>query len=174
MSGELERPRPLSVAFLVYAACLGWAMLTGLVAGAIYLVVSITTHGEAGVGQAAVIGGAYGAMIGLLAGAVLGLGTALGAGLAARGGSARRAAWVARSCFLASTLLVLLVWRFGLGDEADRWLEWRIVFVVGPALAFGTWRTGRSTRLAMTARATSPTRASPSGVRRRSRDAPCR
>jgi len=156
MSGELAPPGALSVASRVYAACLGWGMLTGLLAGAVYLVISITTHGETGVGPAAVIGSAYGAMVGLLAGAVLGLGAALGAGLTARRGSPRRAAWVARSGFLASAVVVLLVWRFDFGDETDRWLQWQIVSVVDLAIFFGAWRSGRSTHLAMTPRAAPP------------------
>ncbi len=81
---EVERPTAVMVAFRVYAACLGWGMLTGGVLGALYLTLSIAQDGGGpGAGEAAVVGASYGASIGLLAGVVLGVGAAVGAGIGA-------------------------------------------------------------------------------------------
>ena len=170
---EVERPTAVMVAFRVYAACLGWGMLTGAVLGALYLTLSIAQDGGGpGAGEAAVVGASYGASIGLLAGVVLGVGAAVGAGIGAvrdreaasgipvdatgvdEGSRTRTTLTVrlARAGFLAVAVVVLLAWRFLFGDEPDRWFQWRIVTALAAALLFGAWRSGRSARFAVVRR----------------------
>ncbi|WP_411284831.1 hypothetical protein [Lapillicoccus sp.] len=148
---EVERPALALVAFRVYAASLGWGMLAGAVSGSLYLALSVALHGgltgSDGVGL--LFGAAYGAPIGFLAGAVLGIGAVLGTLFGARSGSLRRAAWSARFGYLVAAALVLIGWRFGVGSGSDRWSEWSLVTVIALALAFGAWRSGRATRRAM-------------------------
>jgi hypothetical protein len=161
MSGpEIGRAAIAAVAVRVYAACLGWGMLTGAVMGSLYLALSLLLDGkwDGSGGVAVLVGAAYGAPLGLLAAALLALGATLGAVVGARTGGtsaagARRAGWAARAGFLLTAAITLVLWRYVFGGQSDNWTEWRLVLVVTLALVFGTWRAGRATHLALTARA---------------------
>jgi len=179
---EVERPGLPLVAFRVYAACLGWGMLTGAVMGALYLALSLMLDGrwDGSGGVAMLVGAAYGAPLGLVTGAVLGVGAALGAvagavlaekssavpagAVASAAAPARtsRTVWLSRGAFLLTAVVALLLWRYVFGGESDNWAEWRLVLVVALALVFGTWRAGRATRRALT-----PPRRPPGAGRKR-------
>ena len=107
------------------------------------------------------IAAVYGGTIGLLSGALLGLGAGVVAGVSTslelRDGAGVRAHRVGRDTaigFLVWTVVVLA--GFGLrelatsGGRPDTWFgEWDLVLVVALALAFGTWRSGRAARRAV-------------------------
>ncbi len=156
------RPGLPTVAVRVYAACLGWGMLTGAVMGAAYLSLSLLLDDkwDGSGGIPVVVGLSYGAPVGLLGGAVLGLGAVAGVLIAASrdrsvrgaahpGTALTRATWWARAGFLVTAVVVLALWRLAPGSASDNWFEWRLVLVVGVGLLFGTWRAGRAVRRAM-------------------------
>ncbi len=146
-------PGTALVVVRVYAACLGWGMLAGVVLGAAYLGLSLWLDNawDGAGGIPLLVGAVYGGPVGLVCGAVLGLGAVAGSlvGLRAQGDTVGRPVWLARAGFLLTAAVVLLLWRYAFGGAADNWTEWRLVLVVALGLAFGTWRAGRAVRRAV-------------------------
>ena len=140
-------PSALVVGLKVWGACIGWATLTGIVAAAAYLAVELTANDTFPFegGGLFVIAVVYGGTVGFAAGLVLGLGAGLAAGLATHTRAApRRVVRLSQAGFVATALVIALVWRFT-NSDSDRWLaSWALVATVVAALAFGVWRSGRA------------------------------
>lgn len=143
----MDSPKSVVVGLRVLVALLGWSALVGAGCGAVALAISAFGRDPAQAPGFIGLGLAFGAFFGVIWGCVPVVLSAIGAAVTARqhrevaDGGVDRVVAVTRALFVCGAIIV--TYSFVATHYVDV-----LAFVI-PALAFGTWRSGRAARRAL-------------------------